>query len=71
MGAALTLEVASEMGIPVSTTHTITGSIMGVGSVRNPKAVKWNLGGKIMMAWILTFPVTIAMGWALGWLLNR
>ena len=70
MGAALTLEVASEMGIPVSTTHTITGSIMGVGSVRNPKAVKWNLGGKILIAWILTFPATIAVGWVLGWLLN-
>ncbi len=71
MGAALTLEVASEMGIPVSTTHTITGSILGVGSVRNPKAVKWGLGGKILIAWLLTFPATIAVGWVLGWFLNR
>lgn len=67
MGAALTLEGASELGIPVSTTHTITGSILGVGSVRNAKAVKWGIGMKIFWAWVLTFPATIGISWLLAW----
>jgi PiT family inorganic phosphate transporter len=69
-GAALVLEVAAEMGVPVSTTHTITGSILGVGCVRNPKSVKWGLGGKIFMAWVWTFPATIIFGGLLGYLFN-
>lgn len=60
------LEVAGEMGVPVSTTHTITGSILGVGSARRPKAVKWGTGGKIFLAWVYTFPVTIGLGFALA-----
>ena len=57
-GGAMTLFLATSMGIPVSTTHTITGAIFGVGSVRNPSAVRWGLAGHIVMAWIVTIPVT-------------
>lgn len=55
-GAAVTLFFSSAMGIPVSTTHTITGAIMGVGSLRRMSAVKWGVAGRIIWAWILTIP---------------
>jgi PiT family inorganic phosphate transporter len=55
-GAAITLFTASSFGIPVSTTHTITGSIMGVGSLRRLSAVKWGVAGRIVWAWIITIP---------------
>jgi PiT family inorganic phosphate transporter len=55
-GAAVTLFVASHFGIPVSTTHTITGSIMGIGSLRRLSAVRWGVAGNIVWAWILTIP---------------
>lgn len=55
--AALVIETASRFGIPLSTTHTISTSIMGVGSVQRFSAVRWGLAGEIIMAWILTFPV--------------
>ncbi len=57
-GGAITLFVATGLGIPVSTTHTITGAIFGVGSVRNASAVRWGLAGHIVMAWIVTIPAT-------------
>ena len=56
LGAAITLFVSSSFGIPVSTTHTITGSIMGVGSIRRLSAVRWGVAGRIVWAWILTIP---------------
>jgi PiT family inorganic phosphate transporter len=49
-------------GIPVSTTHTIAGAIMGVGSVRRLSAVRWGIAGKIVMAWILTIPASALVG---------
>lgn len=55
---AVTLIGTALMGIPVSTTHTITGAIMGVGSVRRISAVRWGIAGKIIMAWILTIPMS-------------
>ncbi len=55
-GAAVSLFLASSLGIPVSTTHTITGSIMGVGSLRRLTAVRWGVAGRILWAWILTIP---------------
>jgi len=55
-GGALTLFLASALGVPVSTTHTITGAIVGVGSVRRASAVRWALAGNIVWAWILTIP---------------
>jgi PiT family inorganic phosphate transporter len=54
--AAITLFIASFFGIPVSTTHTITGAIMGVGSLRRLTAVKWGVAGKIVWVWFLTIP---------------
>jgi len=71
-GGAMTLFLASSMGIPVSTTHTITGAIFGVGSVRNASAVRWGLAGHIVMAWVITIPVTAfiaALFYGLGRLL--
>ncbi|MFT3820412.1 MAG: inorganic phosphate transporter [Rubrivivax sp.] len=57
-GGAITLFVATALGVPVSTTHTITGAIFGVGSVRNASAVRWGLAGNIVLAWIVTIPAT-------------
>ena len=55
-GAAITLFISSGFGIPVSTTHTITGAIMGIGSLRRLSAVKWGVAGRIVWAWVLTIP---------------
>lgn len=60
-GAAVTLFVSSAMGVPVSTTHTITGAIMGVGSLKRMSAVKWGVAGTIVWAWILTIPCSAAI----------
>jgi PiT family inorganic phosphate transporter len=57
-GGAVTLFLATALGVPVSTTHTITGAIFGVGSVRNASAVRWGLAGNIVTAWIVTIPAT-------------
>jgi PiT family inorganic phosphate transporter len=68
-GGALTLFVASSGGIPVSTTHTITSAILGVGSARKFSAVHWGLAGNIVWAWVLTIPasaVMAAIGWSIG-----
>jgi len=59
--AATSLFFASSLGVPVSTTHTITGSIMGVGSLRRLTAVRWGVAGKILWAWILTIPCSAAI----------
>lgn len=70
-GAAVTLFVSSSMGVPVSTTHTITGAIMGVGSLKRLSAVKWGVAGTIIWAWLLTIPcsaVISATSYAIiGW----
>ncbi|MGD0209891.1 MAG: inorganic phosphate transporter [Desulfomonilia bacterium] len=55
-GAAIALFITTAMGIPVSTTHTITGAIMGVGSLRRLSAVRWGVAGRIVWAWIFTIP---------------
>jgi inorganic phosphate transporter, PiT family len=60
-GAAITLFISSFMGIPVSTTHTITGSIMGIGSLRRISAVRWGMAGQIVWAWVLTIPCSAAI----------
>jgi PiT family inorganic phosphate transporter len=57
-GGALTLFMATALGIPVSTTHTITGAIVGVGAVRNASTVRWGVAGNIVWAWIFTIPAT-------------
>src|SRR3954470_19647965 len=57
-GGAITLFLATALGVPVSTTHTITGAIVGVGSVRRAAAVRWGLAGNIVWAWIFTIPAS-------------
>ncbi|MBU0914880.1 MAG: inorganic phosphate transporter [Gammaproteobacteria bacterium] len=57
-GGALTLFIATGLGVPVSTTHTITGAIVGVGSVQRASAVRWGVAGNIVWAWILTIPAS-------------
>ena len=57
-GGALTLFIATSLGIPVSTTHTITGAIVGVGSTHRMSAVRWGVAGNIVWAWILTIPAS-------------
>ncbi len=56
--AALTIEMASQFGIPLSTTHTINTAIMGVGATRRLSAVRWGVGREIVIAWVLTFPAS-------------
>jgi PiT family inorganic phosphate transporter len=65
-GGAITLFLATGLGIPVSTTHTITGEIVGVGAARNVSAVRWGVAGGIVWAWILTIPCSAAVA-ALAW----
>ena len=69
-GGALTLFIASGSGIPVSTTHTITGAIVGVGSSHKFSAVRWGLAGNIVWAWILTIPASAIMA-AVAWWIGR
>jgi PiT family inorganic phosphate transporter len=64
--AASVIEAASHWGIPVSTTHVITSSIMGVGSTKRLSAVKWGLAGSIVLGWIVTFPICILIGWLIA-----
>jgi PiT family inorganic phosphate transporter len=58
---AITLFVATRLGIPVSTTHTITGAIIGVGATRRFSAVKWGVAGGIVWAWVLTIPLSASV----------
>jgi PiT family inorganic phosphate transporter len=60
-GGAVTLFTATWLGIPVSTTHTITGSIIGVGAARKASAVRWNVANNIVVAWIITIPASAAI----------
>jgi PiT family inorganic phosphate transporter len=55
-GGAITLFLATHLGIPVSTTHTITGAIIGVGAARRTSAVRWGVARHIVVAWVLTLP---------------
>ena len=61
--AAMTIELATRLGIPLSTTHTINTSIIGVGATRRLSAVRWGVTIEIVAAWILTFPICGAIGW--------
>lgn len=69
-GGAITLFLATGLGIPVSTTHTITGSIMGVGAVNNVNAVRWGVARTILWAWILTIPASAFISGMVWWLLQ-
>ena len=67
---ALTLFMASSLGIPVSTTHTITGAIVGVGAIRRMSAVRWGLARQIVWAWILTIPAAALIAAVTYWILT-
>ena len=68
-GAAV-IEVASQLGIPVSTTHCISSSVMGVGATTRFSAVRWGIAGNIVAAWVLTFPICGVLGYFFSWLLH-
>jgi inorganic phosphate transporter, PiT family len=61
--AATVIEIASRLGIPVSTTHVISSAILGVGATRRASAVRWGIAGRIVTAWVVTIPICVAMGW--------
>jgi PiT family inorganic phosphate transporter len=61
--AGTVIEVASRLGIPVSTTHTISSSIMGVGATQRLSAVRWGVAGTIVTAWVVTIPACMVLGW--------
>jgi inorganic phosphate transporter, PiT family len=63
MAAASTITLASKLGIPLSTTHTISTAIVGVGATRGLSAVRWGVTANIVTAWILTFPICAAIAW--------
>jgi PiT family inorganic phosphate transporter len=69
-GGAMTLFIATGLGIPVSTTHTITGAIVGVGSSRKMSAVRWGVAGAIVWAWVLTIPASAFMA-GIAWWIGR
>jgi PiT family inorganic phosphate transporter len=63
--AATVIEVASRLGVPVSTTHVISSAILGVGATRRASAVRWGIAGRIVSAWVVTIPVCVGLGWAI------
>ena len=67
-GGAITLFIATGLGIPVSTTHTITGAIVGVGAAKRASAVRWGVAGNIVWAWIFTIPASGFMAMVAYWL---
>ena len=69
-GGAITLFLATHFGVPVSTTHTITGAIVGVGSAKRISAVRWNVAKDIVTAWIITMPASGAIAALTYWLVG-
>jgi PiT family inorganic phosphate transporter len=67
---AISLFTATHLGIPVSTTHTITGAIIGVGSIRRLSAVRWGIAGRIVWAWILTIPASAGIAAFVYWVVS-
>ncbi len=68
--AAAIIEVASRLGIPVSTTHVISSAILGVGATKRLSAVRWGIAGRIIVAWVVTLPSCIILGWVIYSLLH-
>jgi len=64
---AMALFLATSLGVPVSTTHTITGAIIGVGATRRLSAVRWGIAGRIVWAWVLTIPMSALIGAGMFW----
>jgi PiT family inorganic phosphate transporter len=71
LAAATSLFTSAHMGIPVSTTHTITGAIVGVGSVNRLSAVRWGVARQVVWAWVLTIPCSAAVAAGVYWVLAR
>ena len=69
--AATVIEVASRLGIPVSTTHVISSAILGVGATRSLSAVRWGIAGRIVSAWVITIPACIVLAWIVYSALHR
>ena len=67
-GGSIMLFAATSLGIPVSTTHTITGCVVGVGAARRASAVRWGVAGRIVIAWLVTIPASAAVGALFYWL---
>jgi PiT family inorganic phosphate transporter len=67
-GGAATLFLATYLGVPVSTTHTITGAIIGVGAARRVSAVRWNVASSIVYAWVITIPAAAGVAAVAYWL---
>jgi PiT family inorganic phosphate transporter len=67
-GGSITLFAATWLGIPVSTTHTITGAIVGVGAARKVSAVRWSVANNIVIAWIVTIPAAAVIAALFYWL---
>ena len=70
-GGAITLFAATWLGVPVSTTHTITGAIIGVGAARRTSAVRWGIAGNIVTAWVITLPASGGIAALAYWLISR
>jgi len=68
--AGTVIEIATRFGIPISTTHAISGAILGVGSTRRLSAVRWGIAGRIVTAWVLTIPGCFAIGWIVAVLIH-
>jgi PiT family inorganic phosphate transporter len=66
-GGAITLFTATYLGVPVSTTHTITGAIVGVGAARRTSAVRWGVARGIVVAWVITMPMAGIVAALLYW----
>lgn len=71
VAGALVIESASQLGIPVSTTHCISTAIMGVGATKRLSAVRWGVAGNMMAAWVITFPVCALLGYVFSLLLGQ
>jgi len=70
-GGAITLFLATGLGVPVSTTHTITGAIIGVGAARRTAAVRWHVAQRIVIAWVVTLPAAALMGAVVYWISSQ
>jgi PiT family inorganic phosphate transporter len=63
--AGTLIEVATRAGVPISTTHAISGAILGVGTLRGVRNVRWSMVTEIVTAWVLTIPACFVLGWLL------
>ena len=70
LAGSIVIFIASALGIPVSTTHTITGSVIGAGTARRASAVRWGVAQNVITAWIITIPASASVG-AIFYLLTR